>query len=143
MKVKRQLRGSRISKKVQARVVEACVESTLLFDCQARTWQVRELKRLQQTMDKKYRYIWSNKREPPLIQMQREGKNMFDIRRELGVKSVRQKVEKRILERIGHVIRMEDTRLTKAACLGWMKDLEEHDKVPGKKRKTVLYRENP
>ena len=139
MKVKRQLRGSRISKKVQARVVEACVESTLLFDCQARTWQVRELKRLQQTMDKKYRYIWSNKREPPLIQMQREGKNMFDIRRELGVKSVRQKVEKRILERIGHVIRMEDTRLTKAACLGWMKDLEEHDKVPGKKRKTVLY----
>ena len=64
---------------------------------------------------------------------------MFDIRRELGVKSVRQKVEKRILERIGHVFRMEDTRLTKAACLGWMEDLERHDKVPGKKRKTVLY----
>ena len=73
------------------------------------------------------------------MQMQREGKNMFDVRRELGVKSVRQKIEKRVLDRIGHVMRMEDTRLVKAAVLGWMEDLEEHQKVPGKKRKTVLF----
>ena len=139
MRVKRQLKGAKISKKVQARVVEACVESTLLFDCQARTWQVRDIKRLQQTMDKKYRSVWSNKREPPLMQMQREGKNMFDVRRELGVKSVRQKIEKRVLERIGHVMRMEDTRIAKATTLGWLEDLEGFDKLPGKKRKTVLY----
>ena len=139
MRVKNQLRGSRISKKVQARVVEACVESTMLFDCHARTWQLGEIKKLQQTMDRKYRHIWSNKREPPLVQMQREGKNMFDVRRELGVKSVRLKIEKRVLQRIGHIMRMEDTRLVKAVCLGWMEELEEMDKVPGRKRKTVLF----
>ena len=139
MKVKNQVRGSRISKKVQVRVVEACVESTMLFDCHARTWQLKEIKKLQQTMDRKYRHIWSNKREPPLVQMQREGKNMFDIRRELGVKSVRLKIEKRVLQRIGHIMRMDDTRLVKATCLGWMEELEDFDKLPGRKRKTVLF----
>ena len=142
MKVRRQLKGAKVSKRVQARVVEACVESTLLFDCQARTWQLREVKQLQQSMDRKYRHIWSNKREPPLIQMQREGKNMYDVRRELGVRSVRQKIEKRVLERIGHVMRMEDTRLVKASVLGWWEELESWEKVPGKKRKTVLYYKN-
>ena len=29
--------------------------------------------------------------------------------------------------------------MTKAVVLGWMEDLEEYDKVPGKKRKTILY----
>ena len=62
MKVKRQLKGARISKKLQARVAEACVESTMLFDCQARTWQLREIKKLQQVMDKKYQYIFGQRR---------------------------------------------------------------------------------
>ena len=56
-KVKPRLKGSKMSKHIQARVVEACVESTLLFDCQTRTWQQREIKKLQSSMDRKYRYI--------------------------------------------------------------------------------------
>ena len=40
---------------------------------------------------------------------------------------------------MGHIMRMEDDRLVKVATLGWMEELEEVDKVPGKKRKTVLY----
>ena len=52
VKVKGRLKGSRMSKKVQARVVEACVGSTMLFDSQARTWQVRETKKLQSSLDK-------------------------------------------------------------------------------------------
>ena len=44
---------------------------------------------------------------------------MFDVRRSLGVKSVSVKVEKRVLERIGHVMRMGNERLTKAVVLGW------------------------
>jgi hypothetical protein len=36
-------------------------------------------------------------------------------------------------------MRMEDDRLVKNVVLGWMEDLEEVDKVPGRKRKTVLY----
>ena len=138
-KVKPRLKGSKMSKHIQARVVEACVESTLLFDCQTRTWQQREIKKLQSSMDRKYRYIWSNKTKPPLMQMQEESKNMQDVRNALGVKSVRWKIEKRVLERLGHIMRMDDDRQVKAVTLGWLEDLEPHKKMPGKKRKTVLY----
>ena len=138
-KIKKQLKGSRMSKRMQARVVQACVESTLLFDVQVRTWRLGDVKIMQRTMDKMYRYIWSRKNKPPLIQMQQEHKNMQNVRNELGVKSVRLKLEKRVLERIGHVMRMEDDRTVKAVTLGWLEDLENHEKRPGKKAKTVNY----
>ena len=89
-------------------------------------------------MDRKYRYIWSRKNKPPLIQMQEEHKNMQDIRNVLKVKSIRWKVEKRCLERIGHVMRMEDERMVKAAVLGWMEDLEGVPKMKGRKRKILV-----
>ena len=139
MKIKNQLKGSRLSKKMQAKIVESCVESTLLFDCSVRTWQKREIKKLQQCMDRKYRQIWSRGTGPPLVQMQQEHKNMYDVRRELGIKSVQYKIEKRVLERIGHVLRMEDDRTVKAATLGWLEELESLEKLPGRKRKTMLY----
>lgn len=138
-KIRKRLKKARITKRMQARVIEACIESTLLFDCQTRTWQVGEVKRLQSTVDRFYRYAWSRRNMQPLRQMQAESKNMQDIRNELGIKSVRYKIEKRVLERIGHVCRMKDERLVKAVTLGWMRELEGLDKVPGKKRKTLLY----
>ena len=48
--VKGWLRGSKISKKTQARVVETCVESSLLYNCQARVWYKRDVKALQSWM---------------------------------------------------------------------------------------------
>ena len=138
-KLKKQLKNSRLSKRMQARIVEAVVESTILFDCQVRVWYKGEIKELQSVVDKMYRYIWSKKNGPPLIQMQAEHKNMQDVRNELKIKSLRSKIEKRVLQRIGHVFRMEDTRITKAVTLGWLKDLEALPKVGGKKRKTLLY----
>ena len=107
-KVKGRLVGSKMSKKTQARIVETCVEGGVLFDCQVRVWQVREIGKLQSFVDRCYRYVWSRKTGPPLMQMQREGKNMADVRKDLGVKTLRWKIEKRVLERIGHVIRMGD-----------------------------------
>ena len=50
--------------------------------------------------------MWSRRSMAPLRQMEAEHKKIEDVRRELGVKSVRWKVEKRTLERIGHVMRM-------------------------------------
>ena len=64
---------------------------------------------------------------------------MVDVRRELGVKSLRWKIEKRCLERIGHVLRMDDSRMVKAVVLGWMDKLEEWPKCKGRARKTILY----
>ena len=71
--VKGWLRGSRMSKRGQARVVEVCVESSLLYDCQARVWYRRNLKALQSWMDKCYRLVWSGGRGQPLRRMQEQG----------------------------------------------------------------------
>ena len=100
---------------------------------------MRELKKMQSFVDKIYRYIWSQKSKPPLIQMEEERKDVQDVRNDLNIKSLRWKVEKRVMERIGHVCRMEDDRMVKAATFGWMEELENIPKVPGRKRKTVLY----
>ena len=64
---------------------------------------------------------------------------MEDVRTRLGVKSIRRRIEKRVLERIGHVLRMGNDRITKAVVLGWWEELEGREKKVGKKRKTVLY----
>ena len=42
--------------------------------------------------------------------MEKKGVNMQDVRKCLGVKSVGWEIEKRILERIWHVMRTEDER---------------------------------
>ena len=138
-KTKQRLKGAKISKRLQAKVVEASVESSMLFDCQARTWKLAEIRKMQSLVDRAYRYIWSDKKGPPLVQMKNMGKNMFDVRQELGVRSLRWKIEKRTLERMGHVMRMEDGRLVKAMVLGWLEQLERWDRVSGGRRKTVLY----
>ena len=138
-KVKAKLKGSRLSRRCQARIVEACVESALLFDSGVRAWDKSELKRLQSFVDKCYRYVWSSRREQPLRRMQELHVNMWDLRSMLGVKSVRWKVEKRVYERIGHVVRMSDERMVKAVILGWYEGLEGEAKMAGRKKKTVLY----
>ena len=138
-RVKAWLKSSRLTKRWQGRVVEACVESSLLYDCQTRVWYKKDLKRLQKWMDKCYRYVWSNRNGQPLRQMQACGMNMQDVRVCLGVKSVRWKIEKRVLERIGHVVRMKNDRLIKAMVFGWYEGLEGKGKMMGRKRKTVLY----
>ena len=138
-KTRQRLKGARISKRLQAKIVEACVESSMLFDCQARTWKVKEIKKMQSVVDRAYRYVWARGNKPPLVQMKEEGRNMEDVRKELGVHSLRWKIEKRVLERMGHVFRMEDGRLVKSLVLGWVEQLERWERVPGGRRKTVLY----
>ena len=72
--------------------------------------------------------------------MQARGENMYDVRARLGVKSMQWKIEKRVLERVGHVMRSKDESRMKVAVLGWYKKLEGLSKVPGlKKRKTVWF----
>ena len=93
-KVRKRLKGTKLSKKMQAGIIEACVESTLLFDCQTRSWYKGEIKKLQSQMDKMYRWVWSKKIKPPLIQMQGEHVNMQDIRNDLNIKSIRHRAHK-------------------------------------------------
>ena len=116
-----------ITKRLQAKIVEMSVESSLLFDCQARTWKVKDVKQMQSLVDRAYRYIWSDRKQAERV-------NMVDVRNALGVKSLRWKIEKRIYERMGHVLRMEDGRLVKLIVFGWLKRLEESGKMKGQRK---------
>ena len=93
-KVKNWLKGSTLSKRWQARVVDACVCSSLLYDCQARVWWKRDVKKLEQFMDRCYRYVCSNRNGQPLRQMEAQGINVIDVREQQGVKSVKWRIEK-------------------------------------------------
>ena len=66
---------SKLSKKWQGKIVQACVESSLLYDCQARVWYTRDVK----WMDKCYRYVWSDRNDEPLRQMAERQENMNDV----------------------------------------------------------------
>ena len=65
--------------------------------------------------------------------MQEEGVNGYDeVRRQLGITSIRSKVEISALERIGHVLRMPNERMTKKVVLGsWLEEKTENGKLTG------------
>ena len=69
MQIKKRFLKCKLSKKTQAKVVETCVESTILFNSAVRPFSPSETKRIQSCIDKRYRYIWSNKKEEPLRQI--------------------------------------------------------------------------
>ena len=101
MQIKKRFMKRKLSKKTQAKVVETCVESTILFNAAVTTFSKSETKRIQSWIDNRYRYIWSNKKEEPLRQMERNNMNMQDVRNELDVMTIRSKIEKSHLVRIG------------------------------------------
>ena len=58
--------------------------------------------------------IWSKKNKGPvIIQMETNKGNMFGVRTHLKSESLRTKIERRSLQRMGHVLRMSNDRLTK------------------------------
>ena len=64
---------------------------------------------------------------------------MADIRKELKVSTIRNKIEKAHLLRLGHILRMSDDRLVKQAVLGRNQDLEDLHKSWRKRQTTVGY----
>ena len=115
--------------------MEACVESIGLFDAAIKPWPKSEIRQIQQVVDRLYRHIWSDKKGPPLMEMKEKETNMFGVRKSLQVDSLQLKMEKRTLERIGHVLRMNRDRMTKITTLGWPKATPE--KPAG--RTTITY----
>ena len=120
MTIKKRLKNTTLSKKTQAMIVQMVVESTMLFNCETRAWQKKEVRELQRVIDQGYRYIWMDKRGgPALKQMEGKRMNMWGVRRALGVRSMQARIEERVLRRIGHVLRMDNNRPTKQITLGW------------------------
>ena len=98
-----------------------------------------EIKKMQQWIDRRYRYKWSNKKEPPLKTMQRIKHNMQDLRNSLQINTLQWKIEQRILQRIGHVMRLDNSRPVKRAMTGWLPALETIPKEKTKIRTTPHY----
>ena len=94
---------------------------------------------MQSWIDRAYRYVWSNRKEAPLKTMERTHTNMQDIRNSAGITSLQAKIEKRSLQRIGHVLRMDNERPVKKAICGWLPELEETAKQRTKIRTTPYY----
>ena len=117
-KVQNWLWKSSLRKRTRALIVQAVVDSTMLFDSSARAWAASEVAKFQSVPDRAYRFIWNDGRGLPLIRMQRESINMFRIRNGLQISSVRTKVEIRALERAAHVMRMPNSRLSKQVVFG-------------------------
>ena len=131
-KVRRWLWKAKVSKRTKAIIVQAVVESTMLFDCSARAWTVTDMAKMQSMADKCYRWIWNEGRGLTLLRMEREGVNSFEIRRVLGITSIRTKIETRALERMGHVLRMSNNRTTKKVILGhWTNERTQQGRLNG------------
>ena len=60
----------------------------------------------------------------PLRQLERNHMNMQDVRNELNVMTIRTKIEKSHLVRIGYITRISDERLVRQAMMGWIKRME-------------------
>ena len=65
--------------------------------------------------------------------------NRWNVRKELRVRSIRNKIEKRSLERLGHVFRIPEESRTKQVTFGWLSKLECTDKERKKLRCTPRY----
>ena len=71
--------------------------------------------------------------------MQNQGKNKQNFRNSLNVESLSSKIELRTLERIGLVLRKNNTgHQISASSLA--KEPRKHKKRPGKKRKSLFHR---
>ena len=134
--VRKRFLKCKLSKVTQAKVFEACVEGTMLFNIAVRPFLAREIKSFQRFCDKKYRYIWSDRKGEPLRQMQEYQSNMADIRNQLQASSIRTKIEVAHLTRMGHILRLPDESLVKQALLGWLTKLE--GKVKAKKKTLMI-----
>ena len=120
MTIKKRLKKTTLSRKTQAMVIQVIVESKILFNCETRAWQKKEIGELQRVVDQGYRNIWMDKRGgPALKQMEEKRVNMWGVRIKLGIRSMQAKIEERVLRRIGHVLRMDNNRPTKQMTLGW------------------------
>ena len=130
---------TRLSRKTQDAIVETVVESSVLFDCGIRPWRIGEITKLQRVVDEAYRYSWSRKNKGPIKQqMEKENINMFGVRKELNVASLRFRIEKRNLQRIGHILRMDNSRTIKQVTLGWY----QKEGIRGAQQSTVKYWRN-
>ena len=139
MQIRKRFMKCKLSKKTQAKVVETCVESIILFNFAVRPFSTLETKRIQSWIDKRYRYIWSNKKEELLRMMERNRMNMPDVRNELDVMTIRSKIEMSHLVRIGHIARMSNERLVKQATTGWIRRIETGRKPRKRKMTTLAY----
>ena len=120
MQINKRCMTCKLSKRTQAKVVETCVESGILLNSAVRPFSQSKTKRIQSWIDKRYKNIWSNKKDAPLRQIERNCMNLQDVRNKLDVMTIRSKTGKSHLIRTGYIARMSDERLVKQMTMCWI-----------------------
>ena len=77
-KVRKWLWKSALLKRTRIIVVQAVVESSMLFDCNFRSWSVTDTTKIQSVVDKAYRFVWNNDKGQTLTRMQNESEYVRD-----------------------------------------------------------------
>ena len=114
----RRLNNSKLTKKTQAMVIQAIVESTKTFNYEPRVWHKKEIRAMQKIIDKGYRYVWVNTKGGPVLKQTEEKRmKIWGGRRIFGVRSMQAKIKERVMRRIGHIQRMENNHPTNQITL--------------------------
>ena len=104
----KRLKNSKLLKTHEAKIVEFCVESTGLLNCSIRPWHAAEIRKLQRYVDKLYRYVWGNRKNQPLREMQEKKVNTFQVRKDLWVGSLEMKIEKKDIRKDRTCVKEEE-----------------------------------
>ena len=71
--------------------------------------------------------------------MEEKHVNIWDVKRQFGVESIRTKIEITHLRCLGHFLRLPDDRLVKIMVLGWNAELESLTKARKRQGTTLSY----
>ena len=75
-RIRKPFTKSLLSKRTQALVLNTCVESIMLFNCNTRPFYKSEVKQLQKAMDRRYKLIWGSGNKEPLKEMEEKHVNI-------------------------------------------------------------------
>ena len=132
--VRKRIKGAKLTKRTSKDRGSMCRVNGAFRRTDSTEFQ-NEINRIQRNVDRIYRYIWSDKKEPPLKEMAKNNVNIFEVRSQLAVDRIETKITRRALQRVGHVLRMDKKRPAKKVIIGWpAKERDQemgHESKPG------------
>ena len=96
--IKKRFEDSMLTKTTKAMIIQTVIESTMTFNCEIKAWQKKKIRKMQKVMNQGYRYFWINKKKgAALKQMEGRKVSILGVRRNLGVRLLKGKIEERVL----------------------------------------------
>ena len=68
----KRLKNPKLTKKTQAMIIQAIVESTMAFNYETRAWHKKEIRSMERIIEEGYRYVWVNTKGGPVLKQMEE-----------------------------------------------------------------------